>query len=244
MRAIRRIALAALAVMACTAPVVGADERRGGDHRRAAVVPAVNLGGNTGGELIGDWYAQNLALPASASPFGGSADLCLDLGRKGKVLAPAGGIDRGGFLEMTCTVKVGTRVLLVMTSADCSSAEDPPFYGKTEAEQRECAVEFLNGLDITSITVSVDDARPVDIHQPRFFAVSPQRRVVFPSEPVFEARPGPATFVAAGWIAEIRGMDRGRHDVVGVLNIVLDGQPASFPFTVHFNVVGGHHDDD
>jgi hypothetical protein len=135
-------------------------------------------------------------------------------------------------------------VLLVMTSADCSSAEPPPFYGETEAEQRSCAVDFINGLDITSITVSVDGGPAVDIHRPRFLAVSPQRRVVFPSDPVFGARPGPATFVAAGWIAEIRGMDRGRHDVVGVLNIVLDGQPTSFPFTVHFNVVGGDHDDD
>ena len=244
MRAIGRIALAALAVMACTAPVVGADERRGGDHRRAAVVPAVNLGGNTGGQLLGDWYAQILPLPASASPFGGTADLCLDLGRRGKVLSPAGGIDRGGYLEMTCTVRVGRPVLLVMTSADCSSAEPPPFRGQTRGEQRRCVVEFLKALDITSITVSVDGARPVDIHRPRFLAVSPQRRVVFPSDPVFGATPGPATFVAAGWIAEIRGMDRGRHDVVGVLNIVLDGQPASFPFTVHFNVVRGHHDDD
>jgi hypothetical protein len=206
MRVIRRIALAVLAVMACTAPVVGADERKGGDDRRPAVVPAGNLAGNTAGKLIGDWYAQILPRPVSASPFGGTADLCLDLGRHGKVLSPAGGIDRGGYVEMTCTVKVGRPVLLVMTSADCSSAEDPPFYGKTAAEQRACVLEFINGLDITSITVSVDGERPVDIHEPRFLAVSPQRRVVFPSDPVFDARPGKATFVAAGWIAQIRGM--------------------------------------
>lgn len=242
MRATPRVVVAVLALM-LMAPVAGADQGKGGGDDRPAIVPAVKVGGNTGGELVGDWYAQNLALPAQASPFGGTANLCLDLGRHGRVLSPAGGLVENGNLEMTCTVKVGRPVLLVMTSADCSSAEAPPFFGTTEAEQRACAVNFLNGLDIKSITVSIDGASPVDIHTPQFFAVSPQRRVVFPADPVFGAEPGPATFVAAAWIAEIRGMRSGDHVVIGTLNIVLDGQPANFPFTVHFNVVGGGDDD-
>lgn len=235
MKTISRIVVTVLALM-LMAPVVAADQGKG--DGRPVVVPAVRIGGSTGGELVGDWYAQNLALPASASPFGGTANLCLDLGRHGKVLSPAGGLATNGNLEMTCSVRVGRPVLLVMTSADCSSAEDPPFFGKTEAKQRACAVNYLNGLDIKSITVSVDGSRPVDIHTPRFFAVSPQRRVVFPTDPVFDAKPGPATFVAAAWIAEIRGMTRGEHVVVGTLNIVLDGEPTTFPFTVHFKVGG------
>jgi hypothetical protein len=78
-------------------------------------------------------------------------------------------------------------------------------------------LDFLRGLDITSITVSVDGAPPVDIHAPRFMAVSPQRQVVFPPGAVFGAKEGPATYVAAAWIAEIRGMKKGQHVVRATL---------------------------
>jgi hypothetical protein len=78
-----------------------------------------------------------LSRPADASPFGATANLCLDLGRRGKVLSPAGGIqDATGLIEMTCTVKVGRPVVMVMASSDCSDAEPPPFFAGTPREQR------------------------------------------------------------------------------------------------------------
>jgi hypothetical protein len=238
MRPIRRIALLAVVAMACAAPSAAADgPPRGASHAR--IVPAFKLVGNAAGDLLGDWYVQNLSLPARHSPFGGAADLCLDLGRKGKVLSPSGGLltPQG----MTCTVKVNRPVLLVMTSVDCSTAEAPPFFGRTEDEQRACAVDALTRrpdiVDLRAINVSIDGRPAVDIHAPQFFAVSPQRRVVFPEAPVFGATPGPATFVAAGWVAEIRGMDRGRH-VMRAVVVTADGELS--PFIVNFDVVGGH----
>jgi hypothetical protein len=240
MRVVSRIVVAVLSLMMFATPVAVADERKGGDDRRPSVVPAGQVAGVTGGRLLGDWFVQNLSRPADASPFGGTANLCLDLGRRGKVLSPAGGIqDATGLIEMTCTVKVGRPVVLVMTSADCSTAEAPPFFAATARKQRACAVGALNSLDIRSINVSVDGGRAVDIHQPRFFEVSPQRRVVFPANPVFGATPGPATFVAAAWMAEIRGMKRGNHTVNGTTTLVSNGQTFVLPFIVHFEVVGG-----
>jgi hypothetical protein len=244
MRPIRRTVLLAVVAMACAASSAAADQRSGGE-RAARVTPAHKLAGNAAGALLGDWYVQNLSLPASASPFGGAADLCLDLGRRGNVLSPSGGLLTAQ--GMTCTVRVGRPVLLVMTSADCSTAEAPPFFGRTEAEQRACAIEAITStpeiVDVQAINVSVDGGPVVDIHDPRFFAVSPQRRVVFPEDPVFDATPGPATFVAAAWVAAIRGMERGRHVIRGVVVTAAD-PPA--PFIVNIDVVGGHrgHGDD
>jgi len=128
MRTIPRMVVAVVALM-LMAPAAAADQGRGSGDGRPAVVPAVNVSGSTGGELVGDWYAQNLSLPADTSPFGGTANLCLNLGRHGRVLSPAAGrLDENGNLEMTCGVEVGRPVLLVMTSADCSSAEPKDFY--------------------------------------------------------------------------------------------------------------------
>jgi hypothetical protein len=228
--------LAALAVVATAAvsPVALADGSRGGDDR-VRVLPAFNLGGSSGGDLIGDWYAWNLALPAAHAPFGGTADVCLDIGRRGRVLSPSGGLLSPA--GMTCVVRHDRPVLVVMTSADCSTAEPEPFYGRTEAEQRACAIDWaVEESGVTSIDISMDGRPAVDIHTPRYFAVSPQRFTVFNRDPVFGARPGPALFVAAGWIAELRGMDRGRHTMTATVS--LNGAPLT-PFIVHFIVVGG-----
>lgn len=234
MRPIPTIGLFALLAVVATAavtPVAVADGSRGGDDH-VRVLPAFNVGGRSGGNLLGDWYAQNLALPAARAPFGGTADVCLDLGRRGRVLSPSGGLlsPQG----MTCVVRQDRPVLIVMTSADCSTAEPPPFYGKTKSEQRACAIDWAVGQGVTAINVSVDGAPAVDIFSPRFFAVSPQRFTVFNIDPVFGAAPGPALFVAAGWIAEIRGMDRGRHDMTAIVSV--NGAPLA-PFVVHFIVV-------
>ena len=237
MRPVRRVLLLAAMLALCCSPAAGA----GGPPERdgtAGVVPAHRIAGETGGQLLGDWFVRNLSLPASAAPFAGSADLCLDLGRREKVLSPSGGLltPEG----MTCTVKVNRPVLLVMSSADCSTAEPPPYFARTAAEQRRCAIDALTrspAFEIQAINVSLDGAPAVDIASRRFFAVSPQRRVVFPENPVFGATPGAATFVAAAWIAEIKGMHRGRH----VLRAQVSTSAGPFPpFIVIFDVVGGH----
>lgn len=240
MRILRRMAAAALAVMVLSAPVAVADEKRGGGDRRASVVPADEVRGQSGGRLLGDWFVENLSRPATASPFAGTANLCLDVGRRDKVLAPAGGIATDGVIEMACTVRVGRPVVLVLPSADCSSAEPAPFFATTAREQRACALRNLSTIGVTSIDVSVDGRPPVDVFQRRFLEVSPQRRVVFPESPVFGARPGPATFVAAAWMAEIRGLRRGEHTVTTTSTALVDGETQTFEFIVHLDVVGGH----
>jgi hypothetical protein len=68
-----------------------------------------------------------------------------------------------------------------------------------------------------------------------------QRHVVLPANAVFEAKPAPATFVAAAWLAQIRGMAHGDHTVIGTTTEASSGRTYVLPFIVHFNVVGGDH---
>jgi hypothetical protein len=228
---IRSFAVAALGVAACAAPVTGAHGSEEGDRLRPAVVPATNVAGNSAGALLGDWYVHGLSLPVGESPFlpGGPSE-CLNLGRGGRVLVPASGV-----AEMACTVRLGRPVALVLGSADCSSAEPPPFHAVTRLGQALCAIKSVHDFGIRSLTVAVDGGPAVDIHNARFAALSSQRRVVFPENPIFGAAPGPATFVAFGFLAEIRGMGRGTHLVETRLDIGLASGP--IPFDVTFTVV-------
>lgn len=233
-RTIWRVGVAAVALF-MVAPAASADQGRS-DGGRPNVVPAVNVAGSGGGALLGDWMGQLLAIPAAGNPLAGKAELCLGLGPNGTVVSPAGGVqDANGNIDMECRVAEGQPVLMVMPTGECSTAEDRPYYAKNERAQQVCAVRALNSLDVTSITLRVDREQPVEIRNDRFLAVSPQGRVVFPEDPVW-GRPGPATFAAASWIAEIRGMQRGNHVVVGTTKAIYQGTPISLRFTVRYQV--------
>jgi hypothetical protein len=236
MSVLARIIGVVLALTTLTAPAAVAD------GRHPFVVPADHVAGSSGSRILGDVFVENLSRPAAESPFGYSTDLCLHVGRHDKVLVPSGGVQVDGLIEMTCTVKVGRPVVVVMTSLDCSTAEAAPFFGATAAAQRTCISDFLSTYDVKSIVVSIDGGRPTDIAQPGFFEVSQQRHVVFDADdPVYQATPGPATFVAAAWMAEIRGMKRGTHTYDSTTTVVYGGQTSTTRFVVHFEVVAGNH---
>ena len=235
MKAIPRILIAVLALMLSTATVAVADH---GHDDRVSVVPAHRVGGSSAGDLLGDRFAQLLSLPASSSPFGNTANKCIKVGRHSKVLSPAGGKADPitGIIDMTCRIKAGQAVFLVGPSADCSSAEPDPFRAVTARDQRKCALGWLFDGTMTSIAVSVDGIPAADLNSPRFLAVSPQRHTVFNEDPVFGAEPGAkSTFVAAAWVAEIRGMQKENHVVTMVTTgFANNGTPFSFTFIVRF----------
>lgn len=235
MRAISRALIAVMVLMMCPTTVAVA----GGGHDdrdRPSVQPANRVGGSSGGDLLKDWFAQNLAMKAGSSPFGRTANVCLDLGRRGQVVSPAGGVlDDTGTIAMTCPVDAGQAILMVGPSADCSSAEPEAFQADTARGQRKCALRWLFDPTYSGINVSIDGGGSVDIHNQRFLTISPQGRTVFDAEdPVFGAPKGAkATFVAAAWTAEIAGLRKGDH----VVSIVTTGvNPDSTPFSYTFNV--------
>jgi hypothetical protein len=237
MRKVLQLLVAVAALTTLVAPGAAADDGRRGS-RSPQVVPADHVAGSSGGRIVGDWFVENLSRPASASPFGGSVNLCLDVGRRDRVLSPAGGVqDATGLIEMSCTVHVGRPVVMVMFSVDCSTAEDAPFFAETAVEQRRCVRGLLEEYGPRAIELSVDGGPATDIRRPRFLEVSPQRQVVFPPDPVFGADEGPATFVAGAWAAEVRGLRPGAHTVVATTTYA-DGSTSRF--VVHLDVVTGN----
>jgi hypothetical protein len=219
MRLRRAVPLAASLLLLTGAPAAanGQGHHSGG---RSDFVPVHRLAGATGGELSGEWWARVLAIPAAQNPLTDTGNAqCFSLGSRGKVLAPA---FAGG--TATCTLRAGGRLFLQLSSAECSSAEPPPFRFTTEEEQRGCAVGFaFSDTFVTAIRLSLDGRAPLDVHKERFEVVSPQMRTVFPEGPIFDADPGPATFVAAGYVAKLRHRLRpGRHVITDEVTLPDD----------------------
>jgi hypothetical protein len=220
MRGLRRTVLAAVTVAACATPVAAAaagprDHEGGG----AVVAPVQRLAGTSAADLLAQWWSQMLAIPAAVNPLESptTPGVCLSLGRGEKVVSA----DWQG--PWTCTVKAGAPVLIVGPGAECSSAEPAPFHGDTEAQQRACAIEQLTAFSVVSSVITVDGGPPVDIANARFLVTSSQGTTVYARDAVFGAAPGPATFVAYGWEAALRGLRPGSHTVV-IRNATAGGQ--------------------
>jgi hypothetical protein len=167
------------------------------------------LAGFTGGELLGEEIRQLLEIPAADNPFNDAGESCFAAGHKDKVLivwtrpeAP------------TCTVKPGSPIFLFAIFNECSDVETP---FRTEAEQRQCAVEglrqFAADLGIEALLVSIDGGPSIDIFADRYLAVSPQMAANLPEDNILGVPAQATTFVAAGWVAMIRPLPPGTHTI-------------------------------
>lgn len=226
MRLLRVVGVAVLLLLGA-GPAASANPG-GGD--RGGFVPVHQLGGASGGELIGQWWARVLAIPAAQNPIEtpDAAAVCMRLGRAGQVLAEVSGLP-----QTTCTMRVGMTLLIPVDLAECSTAEPDPFHGVTEAQQRTCAVGWLSQDGVRSINLSLDGGPAIDIHQPAFVEVSPQTHTVFPSDPIFGAEPGPATFVGTAYAATTRHkLHQGRHTIDASV-VLAEGDPVTFSIIVN-----------
>lgn len=169
------------------------------------------LAGFTAGELLGEELRQVLELPLDVNPAAG-ADTCLSAGHKHKVLLLW--TRREPDPLPVCDVKPGTPVFFYALGGECSSVEDPPFFGATEEEQRQCMLDFLRQTPFDAIEVRIDGGPPVNIGLDRFLAVSGQGTVDLPDPNVLGVQGNRhATFVAAGYVALVRPLPRGSHTI-------------------------------
>jgi hypothetical protein len=227
------IALAGLMV----APVVAADDRDGDRHgHKGDFVPVHRLAGSTGGELLREWWETVLPIPAATNPITpGAPELCFNIGRRGKVATFATVNETA-----TCTIKAGQRLFVPGIPVECSSAEPPPFFGATEEEQRACVEDFMAGPTVVAIRLSLDGGEPQDVRNERFEVITPQGETVFPEDPIFDATPGPATFVGGDWSSTLRRKLRpGQHTIAIEIQLV----DQTFNTLLTLNVVRGHDHD-
>jgi hypothetical protein len=175
-----------------------------------------------GGELLGEAWFQVLSHPAGT--FSGG---CMPVTHK--VVSPE--VDLEG--NASCTIRKGTTVMLFLGS-ECSDVEEPPFFGATAREQRECAIaadEFF-----VSAQVSIDGGDPIEQVDPRFEFISPQRTVDLPEDNFLGVEAQEATFVAHGWILLIQKLRPGDHVISGT---VTDVEGTTSPFEIQLEVVRG-----
>lgn len=112
--------------------------------------PDSRVQGLTYGEWSARWWQYVLSIPTPENPLtGGTGNKCVfqQIGNVGLVA-----VDPLVGETIECEVPVGLMLYLDILSAECSTVEDPPFYGGDEEELRTCALSF----SFTDLEASID----------------------------------------------------------------------------------------
>src|SRR4051794_39616683 len=100
---LRHVIPVAMSLLALGSGAVASADGRDDHGNRVDFVPVHRVGGATGGELMGQWWGHVIEIPNAQNPSGvGTEALCVNLGRRGNVVAP---LSNGQ--PATCTVRAG-----------------------------------------------------------------------------------------------------------------------------------------
>ena len=164
------------------------------------VVPVAAQDNNLGATLGALWESV-LETPAPANPFTGG-DPCVDLG--GGVVAPFAPL---GPSSPTCTIKPDTKVFITAESSECSTIEEPPFFGANQPQLRTCARAADTGFTIPTITL---DGNPVPVREVETALLT----IDMPDTNIFGI-PAQTGFSAGhGWVALLNPLIPGTHHII------------------------------
>ena len=178
---------------------------------------------------LGALWTAVLETPTGQNPYTGG-DPCVQLDG---VVAPVAPL---GTESVTCTVKTGTRILVLGWTSECSTVEPPPYFGTDEPSLRACARAVDAALEPPTVTV---DGRPLPVVEVETALLD----VVLPADNIFGQPAGTtAQSVGHGWVALLHPLPPGTHEIViHVTGTYLD-QPVDFTNTTTIIVQPGRAD--
>jgi hypothetical protein len=174
-------------------------------------------------DYLAPMWTTVLETPDPQNPFGrgGDAFECIDIG--GRTVAPFGpdGAE-------SCTVKPGTKILVVASSFECSTIpRDDGGSGLTEPQLRACARD----KDVPEAPTVTIDGKSVTVTEVETPALHP----VLPADNIFGVPPETYLSVAHGWVALLHPLTPGMHTI-----IVDNLGPGVDPITTRIIVEPGH----
>jgi hypothetical protein len=195
---------------------LGGAAQTSGNHGSAAeiVPPNETAFGLTYAEHSAGFWQWYIEQPLENHPGTADSEIDLRAGQKGKVWYLAG---NGGVEEVT--IPAGKAVLVSLLNAEVSNIEEPPFFGATEEEQREAAIDL--GNHIVELNCWVDGTEITNLED--FRVTSPQFTFEAPTPWIFGAVGGEGTAVGDGYYVLLRPLAKGIHTMrfTGIFRFTL-----------------------
>ena len=164
-------------------------------------------GDHVDGATLGEWSARHwqwtASFPVKVNPGHDVTGTRCSYGQSGPVF----------FIPRNfppCTVPAGVALFVPIAGTVCSTAEPPPYGGRTEAELRACAATDVDRY--TGIVVQVDGQEVPEIQTYR--VSSPLFTLALPDANVLGVPPGPAYAVADGYQMMLAPLPVGEHEIM------------------------------
>jgi hypothetical protein len=187
--------------------------------QEASPVPAVAfLAPDTavdGVDLV-DWSVRSwqwlFSFPASVNPSTDATGERCTYGQSGPVFFLVAAEASG---ERVCTIPSGVHVFVPLGGAECSTVEEPPFHGDSDAELVACAQDAtahmppaaIADMDLTVDGQSVGDLAP-------YHRTTSAFDLLLPADNVLGVAPGVARAAADGYQVLLAPLAAGDHTVV------------------------------
>ena len=137
---------------------------RAGAAGSSVLPPSARPHGASYAEWSARWWQWAFSTPTTPTgPFGEDAVDCGVNQPNRKVWFLAGPFNASGDVERTCTIPVGTMLLIPVINVECSNLESPPFFGATPVERVACVEADL--FTFADLEVTVDGEPVADLEQ-------------------------------------------------------------------------------
>jgi hypothetical protein len=175
--------------------------------------------GVTRGEWDARWWQWAVGLPAEINPNTDVTGESCGYGQSGPVFfLPANFTGEPSTTTTTCVVPEGMAILLNVGGNECSTVEEPPYFGRDEDDLRSCAVAATDG--VTDLQASINGQAVPDLEAYR--TTSPLFPLTFPADSVFGTPAGVALSVADDYSVIIAPPAAGEYEIAA--SALYDGE--------------------
>lgn len=177
-----------------------------GNRNPGVLPPNSRVQGMTYGEWSAEWWQYVFSLPMDQNPLVGATGTECAFELNGNVAVVV--VDPLSPEPIECEVPAGTTLFLDILSAECSTLEEPPFYGGNEEELRACAQAFiLHDLEATIDGVAIQNIEA-------YIHTSPLFEFTLPADNILEVEAGlTAQSVSYGAHLMLAPLTPGEHTI-------------------------------
>lgn len=194
------------------------------------VLPNQTEFGMTSGDWAAAWWQWALTFTNTNNPvLELTGEKCGSGQGDGPVFFLAGAGTTDPVTRTKCIVPFGKAIVFPILSGECSNVELPPFYGSNERELRVCVAKIIDGVDLSTLKVTIDGIR---VHGLKAFrAQSPVFGFTVPSEDNYFGMPGVTSgmSVADGYWVMVEPLSPGKHTIH--FEAAMTSPPAPFSFS-------------
>lgn len=162
------------------------------------------------------WWQWLLAIPTGPgtdqNPLHDSTGMYCGANQSGPVWFLTGTVANGQPVTRNCLIPSAMPVFVPLAMVKCSTLDASPFHCTNATSCRSCATTIVDGINLSSLTISIDDMQIKDGIE-AYRSISPLFSFLVPGQNILNSPSGSGMAVSAGYWLMLKSMSPGRHTI-------------------------------